>query len=250
MVGDTNFSCARLAKLWEDREMRAGRLPILSLKSLQMSQVIPPKGSKLTHSQASAIWENALYDQPNQPQTGWDQWAPDSALDYRFEAEVHRLLELHKDDARTLQLIRRRHGNNFSAVLPMAIERPLQVSEYYKNGAKRILNATHCRYDKRLSLFLQIHNNLQAFLLFKGCLEFRYPSYKLENHPQFGSQFQQLFHQALMALVNWNDPWDNDRATQKSQDRALVEDIMKTFGKSKSRDRSPARGKITYIIID
>jgi len=212
-------------------------------KLLQDMQVtpIPAKGSPLTHAQVSAIWENAAYDQPNHPPVGWDHWASNSVLDYRFEGEVHRLLELHKDDARALQLIRRRHGNNFSAVLPMAIERPLQVSEYYRNGAKRILNATHCRFDKKLSLFLQIHNKLQAFLLFKGCLEFRHPSYKLEEHPQLGSQFQQLFHQALMALVNWRDPWDT------AKDRALVEDISRAFG-SKSRDRSPVRGKIVYII--
>lgn len=192
---------------------------------------IPPSRSPLTHQQATAIWENANYDEPDNEPMGWNRWAPNSALGHGFEEEALRLVKLHKHDAEALRRIQRQHGKHFSAVLPVNVQGPLSVSDYYQKGYKRILNATERRFDKGLTLFRAIHDELQTFLLFKGCLDYRYPDYKLEDHPLFGSKFQQLFHQALMALVNWKDPWEQGSSRE-----------------CRERDRSPVRGKLVYLM--
>lgn len=224
------YRARELLNYGSGRGSRAGLSPSVIHKTHQVMQ-IPPSLSPLTHLQASAIWENANYDEPTYKPMGWDKWSPNSSLGHGFEKEVLRLVELHKNDTEALQIIRRQHGKNFTAVLPVNVEGPLSVSEYYLKGFKRILSATERRFDKHLSLFRAIHDELQTFLLFKGCLDFRYPDYKLEEHPIFGGKFQQLFHRALMALVDWKDPWEQS-----------------TGEKCRKRDKSPVRGKLVHLI--
>lgn len=180
---------------------------------------IPPRKSKtpLAHEHVTAIWKNCNYLNPKRKPAGWETYAPNSALGYLFEAEALFRIEKHKGDAVALKLIQRQHGRNFSALLPVDLRGPLSVSDYYRRGYLRILNAVNRRFEKGMEEFLKIHNQLQAFLMFKGFLEFNYPKYNLDEHPEFGSKFEQFFHQALVALTNWKDPWEKQESRERDK---------------------------------
>lgn len=156
----------------------------------------------LTHAEASLIWANMNYDEPELEPADWTQWSPDSSLNYRFQNEVEALKLRHNWAAET----------SFSLDLfgQIEIQQPVNAEtvEKIEKGGQRILNASHCRHRPGMERFLEAHDQLNAFVMFAACLQDRHPEYQLYSHPILGGRFERLFWEALDTLKDWKDPWE------------------------------------------